>query len=499
MRLIRTHLTLPEDLENQQEREDVYNGLDCCITSEILEVLLPQLDEHTAITYAFSQALQGPVLEMQLRGILVDQARRQDVIDEYYDVIDRLEGQLEQIVLDGVGMPSFSWRSNADLQKLFYSHLGIPTIRKQGRPTCDHKALEKMQLFLVARPIVNHLLTMREIQKKIDFLKTGVDPDGRIRTSYNISGTNTGRFSSSYSEFGTGGNLQNVEESLRRVFIADWGWKFAKFDAKAGESYCVGAIEGNLFNDWRYLDAVESGDVHTAVARICWPNLPWTNDLKRDKAIAERPFYRHYSYRFMCKKLGHGSNYGGQPETLAMQTNLPEPVVIGFQPKYFRAFPAHVRWHEWTNNQLQRVGYLITLTGRKRWFFGRRNDPATQREGIAYNPQGSLADIVNRAMLRIWRLRPCLIMMQDHDALTFMYKEEDEDVIIPQLQKMLVEEIPLEHGRTLSIPYDCKVGWNKGDYDAESNVDGLRDYEAHDQRRRQPKVSIMDRLLHRKH
>jgi DNA polymerase-1 len=499
MKLIRTDLTLPEDLQNQQEREDVYNGLDCCITAEILEVLLPQLDDHTGPTYAFSRALQGPVLEMQLRGILVDQARRQDVIDEYYDVIDRLEGQLEQIVLDGVGMPSFSWRSNADLQKLFYGHLGIPTIRKQGRPTCDHKALEKMQLFLVARPIVNHLLTMRELQKKIDFLKTGVDPDGRIRTSYNISGTNTGRFSSSYSEFGTGGNLQNVEESLRSVFISDWGWKFAKFDAKAGESYVVGAIEGNLFNDWRYLDAVESGDVHTAVARICWPKLPWTGDLKQDRAIADQPFYRHYSYRFMCKKLGHGSNYGGQPETLALQTNLPEPVVIGFQPKYFTAFPAHLRWHGWVNDQLQRAGYLISLTGRKRWFFGRRNDPSTQREGVAFNPQGSLADIVNRAMLRIWRLRPCLIMMQDHDALTFMYKEEDEDVIIPQLQEMLVEEIPLEHGRTLSIPYDCKVGWNKGDYDAESNVDGLRDYEAHDERRRQPKVSIMDRLLHRKH
>src|SRR5882762_3961343 len=512
MRLIHTHLTLPEDLQNQQEREDVYNGLDCCITSEILDVLLPQLDNHTAATYAFSRALQGPVLEMQLRGILVDQARRQDVIDEYYDVIDQLEGQLEQIVLDGVGMPTFSWRSNPDLQKLFFSYLGIPTIRKQGRPTTDHKALEKMQIFLVARPIVNHLLTMRELQKKIDFLRTGVDPDGRIRTSYNISGTNTGRFSSSYSEFGTGGNLQNVEESLRSVFISDWGWKFAKFDAKAGESYCVGGIEGNLFNDWRYLDAVESGDVHTAVARICWPQLPWTGNLRADKAIAERPFYRHYSYRFMCKKLGHGSNYGGQPETLAMQTNLPEPVVIGFQPKYFKAFPAHLRWHEWTDNQLRSAGFLVTLTGRKRWFFGRRNDPSTLREAIAYNPQGSLADIVNRAMLRIWRLRPCLIMMQDHDALTFMYKEEDEDVIIPQLQEMLVEDIPLKHGRTLSIPYDCKVGWNKGDYccgdrsnvgckdcKREVNLDGLRNYEAHDQRRRQPKVSIMDRLLHRKH
>lgn len=499
MRIIRTDLYQPEDLITQHEREDVYNGLDCCVTAEILEVLLPQLDNHTSATYAFSRALQGPVLEMQLRGILVDEARRVAVIDEYYEKIDRLEQQLEQIVLDGVGMPTFSWRSNKDLQALFYDHLGIPIIRKQGQPTCDHKALEKMQLYLVARPIVNHLLVMRELQKKIDFLKTGVDPDGRIRTSYNISGTSTGRFSSSYSEYGTGGNLQNVEESLRSVFISDSGWKFAKFDAKSGESYIVGAIEGNLFKDWRYLDAVESGDVHTAVARICWPNLGWTGNLKRDKAIAERPYYRHYSYRFMCKKLGHGSNYGGQPATLAMQTNLPESVVIGFQPKYFKAFPAHIRWQAWTDDTLRRFGFLITLTGRKRWFFGRRNDAATLREAIAYDPQGSLADIVNRAMLRIWRQRPCLIMMQDHDALTFMYREETEDEVIPRLQQLLVEEIPLQQGRPLAIPYDCKVGWNKGEWHAEENPDGLKDYEGHDERRRQPKVSVMDRVLHRKH
>src|SRR6267154_803940 len=286
MKIINTATTNPEDITTQQEREDIYNGLDCAITSEILDALLPQLDAHTGPTYAFSRALQGPVLEMQLRGILVDQARRQDVIGGYYDVIDLLEVQLEQIVLDGVWIRSFCWRSNAYLQKLFYGHLGIHTIRKQGRPTCDHKALEKMQLFLVARPIVNHLLTMREIQKKIDFLKTGVDPDGRIRTSYNISGTNTGRFSSSYSEFGTGGNLQNVEESLRSVFIADPGMKFAKFDAGQIQSRVVGAAEWNILGDGTYLDACESGDLHTIVARMVWPTLAWTDDLKKDRAIA---------------------------------------------------------------------------------------------------------------------------------------------------------------------------------------------------------------------
>lgn len=499
MKIIRTNEARPNSIPDQQELDWIYNGLDCVITSEVLDAILPQLDDDTSRTYAFSRALQGPCLEMRLRGILVDQARKAEVISEYYDNISQLQDQLEEIVLDGVGMPTFNWRSPIDLKRLFYEHLQIPEIRKKGRATCDREALEKLELYLVAKPIVAHLIAMREMQKRIDFLKTGIDKDGRVRTSYNIAGTNTGRFSSSFSEFGTGGNLQNVEESLRSVLIADPGYKFAKFDAKSGESYCVGAIEWNLFKDGRYLDAVESGDVHTAVARICWPTLPWTGDLKSDKAIAERPYYRHYTYRFMCKKLGHGSNYGGKPATLAAQAKLPEPVVIEFQPKYFRAFPAHLRWQGWVNDTLRRAGYLTTLTGRKRWFFGRRTEASTLREAIAYDPQGSLADIVNRAMLRIWRKRTALVVMQDHDAITFMYPEEQEDEIIPQLSADLIEEVPLANGRTLRIPYDCQVGWNKGHYDAQTNPDGLKDYTGKDQRKRQPQVSIMDRILHRKH
>lgn len=500
MRIIQTAESKPDDIPSQEERDWVYNGLDCCVTSEVLAAISPQLDDYTSETYRFSKALQGPALEMRLRGVLVDNVRKQEVISDYFDKIDRLETQLESIVLDGVGMPKFNPRSPPDLQKLFYHHLGIPPILKKGRPTTDRDAREKLGIFLVARPIVEHLNAIADLAAKIKMLKIGVDPDGRMRTSYNIAGTSTGRFSSSYSEFGTGGNLQNIEESLRSVFISDPGFKFAKFDAKSGESYIVGAIEWNLFNDGRYIDAVESGDIHTAVARICWPNLPWTNDLRRDKDIAEQPYYRHYTYRFMCKKLGHGSNYGGQYSTLAQQAKLPETVVRDFQPKYFRAFPSHIRWHGWVDDQLKRVGNLVSLTGRKRWFFGRRNDPAVWREAVAYDPQGSLADIVNRAMLRIWRWAkreavPCYIVMHDHDALTFMYPEDREDELIPILQSMLVEEIPLANGRTLAIPYDCKVGWNKGDY-SNDNIDGLKDYKGHDERTRRPEVSIMDRLLH---
>src|SRR5260221_1991960 len=259
MKVIDTSITDPSSLSTF-EREQVYNGMDCCMTAEILDVILPQLDPVTQRTYNFSRALQGPALEMRLRGVLVDQARKAEVIEDFFSTVDRLEGQLERIVFEGIGLPTFNWRSNPDLARLFYDVLGIPAPR--GKRSVNAVAMEKLDGYLIARQIVRHVLTMRELMKKIDVLKTEIDPDGRIRTSYNIAGTSTGRFSSSFSEFGTGGNLQNVEESLRSIFVADGGQKFAKFDAKSGESYIVGAIEWNLFHDPKYLDACEQGDPH---------------------------------------------------------------------------------------------------------------------------------------------------------------------------------------------------------------------------------------------
>lgn len=195
----------------------------------------------------------------------------------------------------------------------------------------------------------------------------------------------------------------------------------------------------------------------------------------------------------MCKKLGHGSNYGGKAQTLSTQSRLPLTVVTDFQPKYFRAFPAHLAWQSHIDDTIRRSGTLISLTGRKRQFWGRRSDPDVLREAIAYDPQCSLADIVNRAMLRIWRERPAVLMFQDHDALTVMYPEAEEDEVIPKIQALLTEPISLEGKRTLTIPYDCKTGWNKGEYDPKKNPDGLKDYVGHDSRKRTPPVHLLDR------
>lgn len=494
MRIIQTDQILPSQL-SAFEKELVYNGLDCCITAEVLNVLRPQLDNLTAGTYAFSRALQGPVLEMRLRGIRINQARKEAVISDYRDKISTLESNLERLVCDGLGFYGFNWRSNTNLKELFYDRLGIPPIIKQGRPTVDRNALERMEQYSIARPIISHLEAMRELGKKISMLQTEIDPDGRMRTSYNIAGTTTGRFSSAFSEFGTGTNLQNVEEILRTVFEADPGKKLGYFDAKQGESRAVGAIEWNLFKDGKYLDTCESGDLHTNTAKLCWPDLAWTGELVADQALAELNYYRHYSRRFMCKKIGHGSNYGGKPHTLAKQAKVPIKMIEEFQPKYFTAFPTHLRWHACVQKQLLEFGYLISLTDRKRYFWGRRNDNSTLREAIAYDPQGSLSDIVNNGMLNVWRARDCELLLQTHDGILVQYPEEKEDEVIPRILNQLNYPITLSHNRTLVIPYDSKTGWNWGKY-SKNNPEGLKSYEPGDKRKRVKAVSILDRKFY---
>lgn len=491
MRIIHTDLAKPEDIPTQTERDWCYNGLDCCVTLECLEAMKPQLDNNTAATYAFSRDLQAPILEMNMRGVLIDTAARSRALNECYESLEILEDALERIVVEGVGMPNFKWASNLDLMKLFYEYLEIPPVRFRGKPTIARDALEKLSIYTVAQPLVEIISAMRDIFSEIKVLRVPLDEDGRIRTSYNIGGTSTGRLSSSYSEYGTGGNLQNITMAMRTQFISDPGMKFAKFDAKSGESFIVGAIMWNLFNDGRYLDACETGDPHTATARLCWPDLGWTGELKADKRIAETPYYRHLSYRDMCKKIGHGSSYGGQPPTIAQVSKVAVEVVEEFQPLYFEAY-GHPRWHEWVKTTIRRDGYLTSLMGRKRWFFGRRDAQDTVREAIAYDPQGSLSDIVNTALLRLFHYRRVQLILQDHDAITIQYHEADEAEVLPVVQQMLVVPVELRNGRMLRIPYDCKVGFNRADK-SDKNPDGLTDWNGYDGRKRTPELNFLDR------
>jgi len=195
----------------------------------------------------------------------------------------------------------------------------------------DREVLEKLSVYFQARPIISTILAYRDICGKLEVLEAGIDSDSRMRCSINIAATSTGRFSTSQSTTGSGENLQNITEDLRHIFISDNGFKIAGIDKEQAESREVGYFCGITFDDWSYLDAVESGDIHTYCARLLWPNLPWTGNLQKDKLIANQPFYRHLSYRDMVKRAGHGTNYLGQPYTISQEIKVPQKLVQDFQ------------------------------------------------------------------------------------------------------------------------------------------------------------------------
>lgn len=481
----------------------LYNGLDCCITLEVFDHLLPQLDNITRGTYEFSKSLQAPILEMNMHGVLIDEVKRHELVETYRKELDALSSNLTRIVCEGLGRSDFNWRSNAQLLDLFYSQLALAPIKKRNAkgeyaPTVNREALEKLRVYLYATPIINHLLTMRDLGKRIGTLQTEIDPDGRIRTSYNIAGTTTGRLSSAFSDFGTGTNLQNIEQRLRRIFIADPGYKFANIDLKSGDSFGVGMILYDLFSDSTYLDACETGDIHTAVAKLAWHDVPWTGDIKKDRALAEATMgYRDLSLRDLSKKLGHGTNYYGKPHTMARHTKLPTDVIQDFQTRYFARFPLQ-RWHGHVQSTLLTQGYITTLLGRKRWFFGRRNDDQTLREAIAYEPQSITSDTINGGMLELWRAGICQLLLQVHDSVLVQYREDQEDELLPKILKLVERPIQVRD-RTVTIPAEAKIGWNWANYDyknPEANPDGLIEWKGQkDVRKRRPQSSILDRKL----
>jgi DNA polymerase I len=514
-----------------------YNGLDGCVTLEVLEALLPQLDEITRATYERSLLLQAPILETCLRGIKIDQANVSRTARGLMRDLAHIEEGLKEILIDGLGLdPSevsswktekgvkvekFMWNSPLQLKALF-TRFGVTIPKKRNAkgdyvPSLGRDELEKLLGHYHLEPIINHILAIRDVSKRLGVLRSPVDADGHMRFTLSIAGTDTGRLASYSSATGSGTNLQNITEELRSIFVADEGKKLAYIDLAQIQSRGVGAICWNLFHDSTYLDFCESGDLHTGVCMMTWTDKDWMGSgltaltdpesYKHNRAIANLQFYRQDSFRQGSKKLGHATNFFGQPRQISKQTRIPVDLIAAFQPNYFSGFPAIKEWHHWTKKKLIKDGWITTLTGRKRWFFGRRWEDETLRKALAYEPQDIESFINQEGMRRVWQAvkrgklhRSVEVLVPVHDALLLQYDEEREDELIPQLLQIMKVEVPLMHGRSLIVPHDVAVGWNwqhaHNDKKELVNPDGLVTYTGTDPRTRTAPVSILDRKFY---
>lgn len=512
-RIINTADLEPSSLSDL-ENHNVYCGLDSCITHEVRGKVHPQLDEETRIIYNFELALQAPVLEMMLRGLLTDPYEVSRLLSIYEKRRERIHSIIQRYASVIWGGP-LNPASPQQLIKFFFETMNIPKVwifdKGKRRLSTNREALEKVQQYRYARPIATAVLAYRDMAKKIGVLKSGVDDDGRMRFSYNITGTNTGRFSANKNVKGGGTNSQNITDELRRIFVADEGKKFAYLDLEQAESRFVAYVSG----DEAYIEACESEDLHVAVTKDIWPDLDWSSgdnyNPTADKETAEQKFWRHWSYRDLAKRAGHLSNYCGLPASNAKNLHVSVEVMKEFNRGYFTKFRGIKRMHTDVARELQTTSIITTPLGRKRLFFGRNYADDILRKGVAYRPQSGVGDLLNLGMWRVWKyLRGDVDLLgQLHDAILIQYDDDptvERRVIAAAIDLMtipvMVTDIRLRGAQTreMVIPVDVSVGWNWAKVDkrdVKKNPDGLLSYKGEDKRRRlvSPGTELLKRMM----
>lgn len=500
MRIIHTQDLKPNSLDRTTSHY-VYNGLDCCVTAEVYEKLRLELTDPTV--YNFELAQMAPAFEMMQRGLKVDLAERDKLIFKLEKDLDRLQTLINRFAdaTWGQGLNPLSPKQCLDF---FYNYLGLPKQYKfdkgERKPTVNAEALESLQAYFYVKPICIAILKYKAIKEDLKVLARAIDSDGRMRCSYNIAGTETWRWSSSKSIFGRGANMQNITEHMRRIFIADVGYKLAYPDLEQAEARLVGACIYRDTGDPQYLEMCEAGDLHTQVARLVWPELPWTGDIKRDREIAESHYIAGETYRQTSKITAHASAYMALPPAVASHTGLPVSVIESFQKRYFDNLPAFPRWWRVVAEKLQVDGYIINLFGAKRWFFGRRNDRETLKSAVNFEPQSVIGKMMSLGLWRVWDRKLAQLLGNTHDAGLMQYPEGEEDVILPKIKSALEVEIsvtPVMGGATrkVIIPVELMSGWNWSKYREGTNPDGLRGWDGHDSRQRTQYP--IDNILHR--
>lgn len=466
-----------------------YNILDAAVTAQLLPVISDKLNANHRRTYLRGMRVMALCLELSTKGLPIDQLPLAELLYEL-EKNERLALRRLHQFCGALEARPINPRSTTDVPWLFYQHLGLPPVfeydrkTKQRKVTSDAKALEKLRdNYPIAVPLVNAILAVREAGKMASVFKRGLEPRGSVlRCSFSPTGTDTGRLSSQQNPYGRGTNAQNLTDRVRQAIAAPDGYCILNLDLKTAESYAVGYISKCR----AYIEAIDSGDLHTAVCRMTWPTMPWTGVLAKDKALAEGKGYRHFSWRDMAKREGHASNYAGKPVTISKEVRIPVALVEEFQRGYFAAFPEIAQWHLEVIARIQRDGIIVTQLGRERRFWGRPDDGATHRAAIAFDPQSLVGDIMNEGLIQVqqWLLKECRdartfigrngrllpftpatidLRAQVHDAGVFLIPIEALDSLAPMIQDRL--QYPVDFGEmgTMLIPSDMTVGkrWNK--------------------------------------
>jgi len=424
----------------------LYNATDACLTMEIAEKLMREIKEDGLWQFYldYLHSLVEPLLAMQQRGVKFDYLKRNSVKKRYQEEIAVLQRNL-----DAAASAAINVNSPKQMKEWLYGSkekggLGLKERTKKRKSTgettvaADDEALQDIYQE-TENNAIRLVLQIREKQKILStYLEVKLDEDKRIRCSYNITGTETGRLSSGKTARGTGTNLQNVPSGIvRSLFVPDDGKVFINADLSQAEARVV----AYLSNEQRLIRVFEEGgDIHRKNAANIY-GIP-------EEQVTD-------NQRQLAKRVVHASNYGMGPITFARTAGISAAEAKRLLNQYFATYPGIANWHLDIRNQLNKRRYLVTPFGRKRYFYNRWGEDIV-KEGLAYIPQSTVADIVTTGLACAHK-KGIEVLLQVHDALLVQAPVEQGEEIARSLKECL--SIPLEiSGRVFTIPVDLKMG-----------------------------------------
>ncbi|MDE5591115.1 MAG: DNA polymerase I [Acetatifactor sp.] len=393
-------------------------------------------------------------IEMPLSLVLYDMERegvevRREELKAYGDaLVERIE-ELEKTIHTQAGV-EFNINSPKQLGEVLFENMKLPGGKKTK--TGYSTAADVLEKLSEDYPIVNDILEYRTLTKLkstyADGLAVYISEDNRIHTNFNQTITATGRISS------TEPNLQNIPmrmelgRRIRKVFVPRTGYEFMDADYSQIELRVLAHMSG----DEQLIEAYRmEQDIHRiTAAKVFHTPFEEVTDLQRRNA----------------KAVNFGIVYGISSFGLSQDLSISRKEAAEYIEQYFATYPKVKEFLDKLVRDAKEQGYITTMFGRRRPVPELSSSNFMQRsfgERVAMNSpiQGSAADIIKIAMIRVWKaLRDAdlksRLILQVHDELVIETALEEEE----QVRRILTENMKTAADLAVTLEIDLHTGEN---------------------------------------
>jgi uracil-DNA glycosylase family 4 len=462
-----------DDNKNWRKVEDwemywKYNGTDAAVTRELYDALKNELSIcQNWQTFQQEMSLIPVFVNNTLQGIRFDKKQLQTMRKQYKAEKSALEKQANTLLPEnwqcpkckGAGITGkrkvrtcsvcnksgkgISLGSPVQLKKLIYNSLKLPAaIQKKSKKTVDIETIKKIQS-KYPLPIFETIINYKEISKDYEFFSTKIDKDERLRVTF-TSTTEANMISSRMSPFGTGGNLENIKHSAKKLFLADKNCLLYVVNYYQAEEKIIAYVAKDL----ELISIFEQGvDVYKEYATTIFKQFPNANKETE-----------------LSKKICRGFNYMIGDQSLAnsilfeLGQTITKTQIAEFRKIYFERFKKIQEWHKEIENVIKETRTLVNLFGRKHIFLG-RPDNKTVREAIMFFLQSTVADMYKKAILEINNVE---FLLQVDNTLIFQGQQDNVYETAKAIKTQMTVPI-LIHNIPVVIPVKIKIGnnWEK--------------------------------------